>query len=96
MTSGVDRGQRGQRPHEDGVILVRAMGADREDNLLGSWYPGAGGGHGARGDRGERAEGVDRRSAPGWTGGGRIVLAYLGQAGAVGAVWRPPGAARSW
>ena len=62
------------------MVLVRAMGADREDELRWQPVPGAGRRHGIRGDRGERPR-VDAVGDQGGAGGGRVVRADVGQAG---------------
>ena len=56
------------------------MGADREDEPAGQPVAGAGHGHGAGGHRGEGPD-VDAVRHQGGTGGGRVVLTDLGQAG---------------
>ena len=62
------------------MVLVRAMGADREDELRRQPVPGPGRRHGIRGDRGEGPR-VDAVGDQGGAGGGRVVLTYVGQAG---------------
>jgi hypothetical protein len=73
-------GQTGQGPDQDFVILVRPVGAHREDELLGQPVTIPGGGHRAGGDGAERPD-VDPVGDQGGMRGGGIVLTDLGQAG---------------